>query len=287
MLKRDMTLLSVALLLLLFPSASLAGTPFRPLLGQAPLSKADEGERVEAGFLRYGRFIGSSESPIGSHPDGGGQAGNLYHLGLHDSFGGKAGFVSDNLFLTDRSVGESYRMSQFDYLVGLAFAQEQWRVQVDREEALPLDRKGFGCRYWDIRGTFFISGGEERKAPGVANVRISSPRPWRAAFTIGHFIKNRSAPARGDMTGLAFLRYAAEAEADLYKGKLKLAAAADFLTDKNRRRNVPARLGLSLGIGTELADCELLVSHETDEILDGPGFASAWLLSARYPFGSK
>ena len=274
------------LLLCLLPARASAQVPFRPLLGQAPLSPAGEGERAHSGFVDLGGFVGNPPSCFGSRPDGSGQAGDLLRLALADSFGGRAGFLADTLFLTDRGLGHSFRMTQFNYLLGLAFGDESVRLQVDREEDLPLDERGLNYKYWDIRGSLLFSDGA-KTVPGVATMKRTSQTPWRAALTAGYFFKNRDYPARGDLTGLAFLRYAAEGELGLYGGKLKLKGAANFLTDEDRRRYRPASMGLSAGVGTALNGCEIWALREAHEILDGPGYYSAWLFSLRFPFDSK
>jgi len=273
-------------LLCLLPERASAQVPFRPLLGQAPLPKAGEGERAQAGFLDLGRFAGNPPTCFGSRPDGSGQAGELLRLSLDDSFAGHAGFLADTLFLTDRGLGHSFRMTQFNYLLGMAFGEESWRLQVDREEDLPLDRRGLNYKYWDIRGSLLFSEGEQ-KVPGVAAVRTTRGTPWRAALTAGYFFKNRDYPARGDLTGLAFFRYAADVELALYAGKLKLKGTADFLTDQNRRHYKPASMGLSAGAGAVLSGYEIWALREVHDILDGPGYYSAWLFALRFPFDAK
>jgi hypothetical protein len=273
-------LCALALSLVLAAPVRAAG-PFQPLLGQSLVPGSFKSGHPQSGFLRVGRFSENRSGPA-ARPDGSGVAANLYQLALQDALAeGRAAWLGDALFLTDAGHG-LWRLSSLDYLLGAAVQDEAFRLQVDREEALPLDRGGSGFRVWDLRASLRMA-----QAPGKggeAAAAKSGAYPLRAALTLGWYFKNAGYPSRPDGTGKAFLRYAAEAEAALSGGRLLFSAGAQFLTDDHRRRYSPASAALSLGAGTSLQGLELWATREERRVLDGPGYDSCWLFSLRAPF---
>ncbi|HAH08222.1 MAG TPA: hypothetical protein DCM05_17140 [Elusimicrobia bacterium] len=276
--------LAVLLALCAAAPAAWAGGAYRALLGHGPFPSADEGDRQQAGDLRYMRFVRNRDEPFGSRPDGSGRAGNLVGLSLAESFGGRAGLLADGMALSDQSLGQTFRMSRMDYLLGAAFIDEAWRFQVDREEALPLDQGGPGWRAWDARLSLALGSKGEKPQRGPAKTKTGESRPWRGALTLGWFFHNNTMPTRADGTGLAFLRYAGEFEYRLLSGRLRLSGAADALTDERRRRFAPSGLGLKLGVGVALDRFELFLTRESQDVLDGPGWNAAWLMGTRVSF---
>jgi hypothetical protein len=223
------------------------------------------------GAFRVGRFVANPAGAVGARPDGSGRAGDLLHLGVRDfrSEGGLL-FLADGDLLTDRDEPRAFRVSQLGYLLGAGIGSDSLALQVDREEFLPVDRRGMGYKYWDLRATL----------PLAASPALS------LAVSAGWLFKNDGTPARSDLTGAAFLRYAAAGEASLLGGRLKLLVAADALTDEGRRRFSPAGLSLSAGAGAFYGGADLVLSREENFVLDGPGRGGAWLLALRFPFSS-
>ncbi|MFH1723625.1 MAG: hypothetical protein ABII00_03270 [Elusimicrobiota bacterium] len=208
---------AAVLLLLASGGTASAGVPFRRALGQAPIPTGDDLDRFQTGSVRVGHFFPGRDGAAAARPDASGTACNLYQLTLLDAFrGSRLGFLADLLAITDRDRGNSALPTQFGYLLGIGTRKGPWRIQFDREEILPLDRKGLSYRYWDARvGAIFETG---LLRPKMTGPRYRQPRArddrrgrLRGELAVGYFLHNNSFPARSDLTGIALLRYNARA----------------------------------------------------------------------------
>jgi hypothetical protein len=192
------------------------------------------------------------------------------------------------LFLSDRESPRKFAVSQLDYLLGLAFkGGDAMRLQFDREEAKPLDTRGFSYRYWDARASFEVGGDGEKgaSAGGSRPVKPSLLDTLRGSITVGWLLHNRSYYARSDLTGLACLRYNARGELPLMDAVV-LKGEADFLTEK-RRAWEPVQLGLSAGVGIKSQGVELALLSESAKMLDRTGYARYYLLTLTVPFNRR
>lgn len=255
------------------------GGPVRMLLGQYPLPAGEGLERTQNGFLKVGNFLENPDGAASARPDGTGSAYNLYQLFLHDGVrGAKAGFVGDLLLLTDRGSGSKLRVSELDYLLGVAFRQRDLRLQFNREESKPLDRRGPGWRYWDVRGEWEFTrslGGRVRPPPG----RRALDASVGGALGAGWFLHNSGYHARFDRTGKAALRYHARASASAYGGTLF--AQGRWITDE-RGALRPVSMEYSLGVGARVKDAEIRVSREVGDVLDRLGYRAYYVLAFTY-----
>ena len=202
--------------------------------------------------------------------------------------GEKVGFLGDALFLSDREKPNDYNFTQLNYLLGVAFKSESWRLQFDREEDRPLDRKGLSYRYWDARLSFEFGGGDSwtRSLRGANSPALST---WEKRVSgramVGWFLHNNSYPARLDLSGLAFLRYNALVELGLAKDFF-VKGEGDWITEKHGGLD-PAEMNTSVGIGWRSGSVEIAVTQETSKLLDRQGYNRFHLVSLTFPFTHK
>ena len=260
--------------------------PYRKLLGQH-LIPADGGDRFQQGFLSLSHFLEKGEGSASARPDGGGKAYNAYELYLLDArHGGKAGFLGDVLFLSDRERPNHFNFTQLNYLLGLTFKGPSTRLQFDREEDRPLDRKGLSYRYWDARASLEFGGDKGGALARGAVARAS--KGWErlsGRAMVGGFLHNRSFPARMDLTGLAFLRYNALVGLGLPAG-FSFRAEGDWITEK-RAGLTPVEMNSSLGFVYRYGSVELSVAQETGKMLDRQGFNRFHRIALTFPFANR
>lgn len=274
----------------LAPAADAA--PVKEVLGQYPLPSGKGIDQFHTGFMRVGHYFKNDRSAASARPDGTGTAYNSYQAFFHDAYrGNKAGFLADFLFLSDQENKNNFKFAQFNYLLGVTFKGENWRLQFDREEIKPIDRGGRSFRYWDVRATLPFDTGIRRQRKRRAN-RMYVPaggkpflRRVRGALTIGYFLHNNSYPARADLSGLAKLRYHARGDVQ-FSGAYRLLGEIDFLTDEHRSLH-PVGMSFSYGIGASFRGVDVAFLRKVTEDIDRAGFHPYLLLNLTYTFDSR
>lgn len=279
-------------LLAVFLASAAGAAPAKEVLGQYPLPSGKGIEQFHTGFMRVGHYFKNDRSAASARPDGSGTAYNFYQAFFHDAYkGNKVGFLADFLFLSDQENKNNFKFSQFDYLLGITFRGENWRLQFDREEIKPLDRGGRSFRYWDVRATLPFDTGI-RTLPKRGFGRVRAPRGKgpllrraRGALTVGYFLHNNSYPARADLSGLAKLRYHARGDVQ-FTGAWRLLGEIDFLTEEYRALH-PVGMSFAYGIGASFKGVDVAFLRKVTEDIDRAGFHPYLLLNLTYTFDSR
>ncbi|MBI4423867.1 MAG: hypothetical protein HY554_09075 [Elusimicrobia bacterium] len=262
---RTATIVGAASLCLL--SMAARGAPVREAGRERPARPAPRDERFVEGAMAVGSYL-KNRGNASARPDGSGTAQNRYQLFLRDRAAtDQWRFLGDLVFLTDRH-RSAFKPVSMDYYLAAARRVGVRTLQIGRDEAFALDRSGKRSRYWDVR----MGLGSEGRAS--------------AGGSVGWFFKNDGHSARPDLSGEAFLRYAAFLNMTPWRQAV-VRVNADFLTDKRQRRFVPAALDLAVRTGWVFADSsELVAGWEPRYSLDREHAAHAWTLSAIYRFDS-
>lgn len=255
-----MTLLSFLAL-----SAALAA-PVRDAGRESPGPVQKDADRYTEVAVTFGNYLRNRGS-ASARPDGSGAANSRTQFYLRDhSDGDLIHFIADGVLLSDSD--KFYRPASLDYYLGVRKQSPSGRfLGIGREEALPLDRKGFNSRAWDLRlGTAWLSGGA-------------------AGAYVGWFFKNDGRPARPDLSGEAYLRYAVFLHGR--NGPVAFRVDGDFVTDERRRRYRPASLDLSVAGAIHWKRWEISLAYKPWIPLDRKGTIESWLLGFTFRFDGR
>ncbi|MBI5202484.1 MAG: hypothetical protein HY925_12910 [Elusimicrobia bacterium] len=255
-----MNLLSLAAI-----TAALA-SPVRDAGRERPAAAQKDAPRYTEFVLTAGSYIGS-KGGASARPDGSGGARSRTQLYLRDhSDGDQLHFIADGILLSDTA--RIYKPTSLDYYLGLRKQSSEGRfLGVGREETLPLDRKGFSSRAWELRA-------------GTAWTAVGA-----AGAYAGWFFKNDGRPVRPDQSGEAYLRYALFLHTA--RGPLAFRLDGDFLTDKGRKKYRPAALDLSVAAAVNWTQFEVSLAYKPWITLDRKGVAESWLLGFTYQFDGR
>ena len=243
-------------------TAALA-SPVREAGRERPAAVQKDGSRFTEVLLSYGSYLGN-RGAASARPDGSGSANSRTQFFLRDhSEGDLVHFIADGILLSDTQ--KLYKPTSVDYYLGLRKQSPSGRfLGVGREETLPIDRKGFNSRAWDLRlGTAWTAGGA-------------------AGGYVSWFFKNDGRPVRPDQSGDAYLRYSLFLHTA--KGPVGFRVDGDFVTDERRRRYRPSALDLSVAAAINWNRWEISAAYKPWITLDRRGIAESWLLAFTFQF---
>ncbi|MBI2389646.1 MAG: hypothetical protein HYV09_08620 [Deltaproteobacteria bacterium] len=232
----------------------------------------DEGFGV-SGALSSG--VALYNPTFASRPDNSGRAFLRYaaHADV-DVIGRRLSFPLDVNVFTDRTREGAGKAapSELDLMGGVT---STWRVGATAVEIgsrfqheRPVDRGTFSQTFVDTRARLLYSVAE--LAPSLTDALGGGDiSGW---LTLGWFTINRTFLARPDNTGLAFLRYAANARVSFWQKRLSFAIDASMFTD--RRSNAwlrPSELDLTPEIVVRAEPFEVHLAYERDMPVDRRG----------------
>ncbi len=244
-------------------------------------------DRAQSGAFRAGAMLHGDQGGPAARPDGSGRALALYQLSVVDAWRSKGfGMIGDAFFLSDRRSGPAFSPTQASWLLGAVMDRGVYRMEASREEHLPLDHDGVNYHAWRaaLLGTWGGAMGEKDPALpyGMGLSRSKEGASFEGDWGVTWYLRNTALPARSDLTGVRHLVYSWRGSYAPPHSGFRLVGSLEAPTAGARWG--AAQVDVSAGAGWRQGAAEFLVTHESRDVVDGPGYHAWWQAVFSYAF---